>query len=72
MRQLEIEEEVKVRQLIRERDSIAKDKAFERVKKEESKERKDEFKKIDFVRHDHYDKVQKFYKNLDNIAHKAG
>ena len=38
MRQLEIEEEVKVRQLIRERDSIAKDKAFERVKKEESKE----------------------------------
>jgi hypothetical protein len=43
MRQLEIEEETKVRQLLKDKQDLQRDKNFEKSKKEETLERKQEF-----------------------------
>lgn len=72
LRQLEIEEEVRVRQLIKDKQEAVREKAFEKMKREEAKDRKTEFTKLDDTRHHHYTTTQKKYKTLDNDAHRAG
>lgn len=72
LRQLELEEDTRVKQLIKDRLEQAREKAFEKEKKEKDKDRRTNIEKIDFVRVDHLQKTQQKYKNLDNIAHKAG
>lgn len=63
---------MRVRQLIQERNENAREKAFEKIKREEAKEKKADFQKLDFTRVDHYTKTQQKYKTQDNVAHKAG
>ena len=67
-----MQEELRVRQLIRDRQEVNKEKNFVKAKKEETKERQQEFQKIELTREEAYTKTQKHYKTLDNVAHQAG
>lgn len=70
-KQLEIEEENRVRQIIKEKQEMAREKGYTIRLKEESTERNANFAKINFVRVDHFEKTKHKYQTLDNIAYKA-
>jgi len=52
-----LEEDTRVKQLIKDRLEQAREKAFEKEKKEKDKDRRTNIEKIDFVRVDHLQKT---------------
>ena len=71
-RQLEIQEETRVKQVIQERKENAREKAFDKNCKEEAKDAKDKFAKLDNTRVEALTRTRKKEKQDDNVAHAAG
>jgi len=61
-----------VKQVIADRKENAREKQYEKFRKEEAKDAKDKFTKLDMTRDDHLKKTRKHERDLDNTAHKAG
>ena len=70
-RQLEMQEETRVRQILKEKKEQMREKKYSEFLKEQSKDAREEFNKINIVREDHFDKTQKKYKEMDNEAYRA-
>lgn len=70
-KQLEIQEETRVRQMIKEKKELQRERKYGETQREESKDRADNFAKIDLVRLDHLSKTHQKYQTLDNIAFRA-
>lgn len=69
--QLLMEEEARVKHLIREREYLLKEQAFQQVRQEIAADRNLAFQKINTIREQHWDKVQQENQRIDEVSYAA-